>query len=604
MNRILYLLFISCLLWTGCNEDEENSIKGDPYAGGREPLTIKLLNEAPNPESAGPKERVTFRTSGLARYCHREEGRYDFEFFISDEQCRIENADDSTVTIIVPDAVSSGPTFLVLENQIFYGPYFKVLGSVTYDAGFSAIISNGNPNGANGVIYSCLPWCNNTPLTSEFYLFGGFSREAGVSDGTRWGGVAMINNETGSVGDRDQGNSDKFYTYRGIALAARLVMDGNAYAVISSEVRGGEYLKSDRASAQPQVLIYGSFAKYQSNSGTRPNIVSNNIALLNYRFELPVTNRAYYDTKGKSHSVELTTFQGGTDEAIVRAFSTSAGKIVAVGDFYNYRMMDYDNSSCTTAGTLMMEELLIPARSVLRMDLTGQLDYAYRRNPDDPERSLPGTTGTVRDAVMLNDESIILVGEMENFDGQAIHNIVKLTAGGQVDAGFLSRIGTGFDGIVRKINCMDNRILVTGNFTAFNGIPVQGVVMMDADGNIDPDFHLKEMGGGRPNFAKIVNLNANGDTPMPHVVMSGTFNRYDGVTRRGFLILDMKGDAIQRFNVPGEFYGELYDAHYSLTSDNANGLLLTGNFYAFDGKAVNNIVMLKVELTANETIND
>lgn len=42
---------------------------------------------------------------------------------------------------------------------------------------------------------------------------------------------------------------------------------------------------------------------------------------------------------------------------------------------------------------------------------------------------------------------------------------------------------------------------------------------------------------------------------MPYLVVSGTFNKYDGITRNGFLILDMKGDAIQKFNVPGNSGG-------------------------------------------------
>ena len=35
---------------------------------------------------------------------------------------------------------------------------------------------------------------------------------------------------------------------------------------------------------------------------------------------------------------------------------------------------------------------------------------------------------------------------------------------------------------------------------------------------------------------------------------------------------------------------------YSSTSDYANGLLLTGDFTSFDGKRMNNIVMLKVDV--------
>lgn len=146
---------------------------------------------------------------------------------------------------------------------------------------------------------------------------------------------------------------------------------------------------------------------------------------------------------------------------------------------------------------------------------------------------------------------------------------------------------------------MQERIVIVGDFTTFNGKSVQGMAILNADGSMDLEFILKEMEGGVVNFAKIVDLNTNGEIAMPHVVISGTFTKYAGVTRQGFLILDMKGNAIQRFNVPGRFYGELHDAQYSLTSDNTNGLLLTGDFSSFDGKKMNNIVMLKVDLEEN-----
>lgn len=66
-------LAVCVLALAGCNEDEANSIKEDPYAGGRAPLEVKLLSEKPSPESAGPREQVIFKASGLAKYCHPEE---------------------------------------------------------------------------------------------------------------------------------------------------------------------------------------------------------------------------------------------------------------------------------------------------------------------------------------------------------------------------------------------------------------------------------------------------------------------------------------------------------------------------------------------------
>ena len=198
--------------------------------------------------------------------------------------------------------------------------------------------------------------------------------------------------------------------------------------------------------------------------------------------------------------------------------------------------------------------------------------------------------------------------DIYKFDGKPIRNIVKLDKDGQIDEEFLSTIGEAANGEINQVTCtsfkdgsgeLHERIVIVGNFTTFNGQSAQGLAILNSDGSMNSEFVLKELEGGIVNFAKIVDLNTNGEIAMPHVVISGTFTKYAGVTRQGFLILDMKGDAIQRFNVPGRFYGGLYDAQYSLTSDNTNGLLLTGDFRIFDGKRMNNIVMLKVDLEEN-----
>ena len=52
----------------GCNADEEDSIKENPYSGGREPFKLKLLMETPKPETAGPGAEVMFQASGLTPY--------------------------------------------------------------------------------------------------------------------------------------------------------------------------------------------------------------------------------------------------------------------------------------------------------------------------------------------------------------------------------------------------------------------------------------------------------------------------------------------------------------------------------------------------------
>ena len=92
-------------------------------------------------------------------------------------------------------------------------------------------------------------------------------------------------------------------------------------------------------------------------------------------------------------------------------------------------------------------------------------------------------------------------------------------------------------------------MMLVGSFTEYDGQERKQVVMLNSDGTLDSDFKLKEMTGGSPNFAQLIDRGK--------VVVSGTFTTYAGVPRNGFLILDMDGTAQQKFNVPGVFSGQL-----------------------------------------------
>ena len=98
--------------------------------------------------------------------------------------------------------------------------------------------------------------------------------------------------------------------------------------------------------------------------------------------------------------------------------------------------------------------------------------------------------------------------------------------------------------------------------------------MLNDDGTRDEIFKIGKMEGGLANFACLLDND--------NIVVSGAFTKYDGVTRRGFLILGRDGKALQQFNVPGIFQGELYKVIETRTSTNSNGLLLLGDFSRFD----------------------
>ena len=131
----IYSLMIVCsvftsLLVTSCNSDLNSNIKDDPYSGGKAPLGIGLLAESPSPESAYPNDTVVFKAKGMLNWCDPQSGRYDFKFYISDEETKIVTATDTTITVKVPGNLSSGTAYIVLKEQVFYGPRLTVLGNI------------------------------------------------------------------------------------------------------------------------------------------------------------------------------------------------------------------------------------------------------------------------------------------------------------------------------------------------------------------------------------------------------------------------------------------------------------------------------------------
>src|SRR5690606_33178893 len=270
-------------------------------------------------------------------------------------------------------------------------------------------------------------------------------------------------------------------------------------------------------------------------------------------------------------------FNGGTLQPIIRSFVTQDGKIIAVGNITTYARADYSQS---TAFENIYNYQNIA--SVIRMERDGSLDPGYRTgNPT-------GTTG-ITDAYLDKDDNVVVVGEFTTFDGLPASRIVRLGANGTVDQTYRSNIGTGANGSISMVRYNKNlgKAAIVGNFTAFNGRARQGIAILNEDGTLDETFVPKEIAGGNISFAAILNSGK--------VVISGSFKRYDGVARPGFLILDEDGTSTQRFNVPGTFIGQLYQAVETQTTTGSNGLLLMGNFSRFNGEPANNVVMIEVD---------
>ena len=567
MKYSIGLYGVLCLLagLSGC-EELDHSISEDPYGGGKVQFGLRLLSEDPVPAKGYPGDTVVFKADGLLDYCVPEKGEYAFKFYLGEQETKILAATDTTLTVRVPDECVSSNTYLVMENQVFYGPYFPIEGNISVDKSWKL-----SSDVVDGIVYGAI---SQYGKPQNNYLVGGFSHLAQYE---HWC-IGHVN----SKGEVTRWSSSDFGTDYGVKTS-----------VFEEDVP--PYINSISAFEDGRMLVSGMFSAFEvynpKNGGLydlADRVYVNNIMVLRSNAHPDTTQQYIFEDAGTESNgtpirYSFSKLNGGSLQPIVRSFVTSAQKIVAVGNLTQYVCNEYASSYVDS------KQRISSVASAFRMDDCGVLDSTYRLVDRTGHYSGAGG-GNITDACMDKDDGVVLVGSFTSFDGVPVPGMVRLDADGNVDHAFLENLGTGPDGNVTMVryNKALNKMMVIGGFEHVNGQPRQQMAMLNPDGTLDGTFVSREIGGGAVNFAQLID--------KEKVIVSGTFSTYGGVPRLGFLILEMDGTAQQKFNVPGTFNGQLYHVAETETTLGSYGLLLMGSFDRFNGQKANNVLMLEVNL--------
>ncbi|MCH5685911.1 DUF5008 domain-containing protein [Niabella sp. W65] len=114
---------------------------------------------------------MTFYVTGLGSASATE-----IKFLASDLEAGIKNITDSTITITLPQNVSSGAASLRVDGQVFQGPNIFIEGKLYRDATFKSGI------GTNGSIFDILPDNGQYIIAGRFSSYG---LNAGLSSITK-----------------------------------------------------------------------------------------------------------------------------------------------------------------------------------------------------------------------------------------------------------------------------------------------------------------------------------------------------------------------------------------------------------------------------------
>ncbi|MFN9110378.1 MAG: delta-60 repeat domain-containing protein, partial [Bacteroidota bacterium] len=149
-------------------------------------------------------------------------------------------------------------------------------------------------------------------------------------------------------------------------------------------------------------------------------------------------------------------------------------------------------------------------KQLVRLNSDGVIDGSFN----------PGSVNSnVFVITMQTDGKMIVAGNFTSIGGLVLNRIARLNPDGTLDSGF--NPGLGFNHHVRSVNIQpDGKLIVGGLFTTFNGNTANRIVRLNPDGSQDATFNP---GNGFNNYVYSTAL-----MPDGRIVVGGQFTAYNG----------------------------------------------------------------------------
>jgi uncharacterized delta-60 repeat protein len=171
----------------------------------------------------------------------------------------------------------------------------------------------------------------------------------------------------------------------------------------------------------------------------------------------------------------------------------------------------------------------ISANNIIRLNTDGTKDTSFNYGTGF------GRTGLNPLAYASDFQSsgkIITVGIFERYNGNTSNNIVRINTDGSIDNTFT--IGTGLNAVALCVKVQsDDKILIGGVFTSYNGNASNKIVRLNSNGTYDNTFNV---GTGFNNTVNTIVIQSDGK-----IVVSGEFITYNGTTCNRIIRLNTDG---------------------------------------------------------------
>lgn len=248
----------------------------------------------------------------------------------------------------------------------------------------------------------------------------------------------------------------------------------------------------------------------------------------------------------------------------------SDGKAILAGDFTQY---NYTNIN-----------------RIVRINTNGSIDNTFIVGT--------GFNGSIGKVILQPDNTVIAVGNFTNYNGVTTNRVCKLYSNGSIDGTFSTNIGSGANGWVYDVKRQaDGKLIITGEFTSFNGTSVNRLTRLNADGTVDTTFQTNigtAIGGS--GYVTGLFIKQQSDEK---ILLAGFFTTFNSVAKNRIVRLNTDGTIDATFNMGTGFNGATWVMEV-LSNDK---ILIGGEFTSYNGFAINRLIKLNSDGTRDTGFN-
>lgn len=228
----------------------------------------------------------------------------------------------------------------------------------------------------------------------------------------------------------------------------------------------------------------------------------------------------------------------------------------------------------------------IPQNYICRLNSDGTLDASFNIGT--------GFNNLVFKTKVLADDKILVLGNFTSYNGTAVNSLVRLNSDGTLDTTF--NIGT----VVGLINSfevdLNNKILVSGNFNSFNGFNTFTLVRLNSDGSVDPSLFIEYQPDSTITGIKVQNDGK--------IIVGGYFTNFNNYNANKLVRLNNNGTVDSSFNIGTGFdFNGGYATLYNITILPDNKIIISGLFDSFNSTPINKFLRLESNGTLDTTFN-